>query len=276
MLSSSENFERSGEIRKQVCAHLERLIPFAIGKSEAWLSDSLQQALADDQTIYTDGWYQPPPHGIAILTSSTSGYSRLNFDTLRSSDYWPSTEPILNSSVVIIYVSPVCRRTLLLGDLGCTLYFGSDQKVRTHFELCHRVMRNARKKMEIGMEVREVHSLFMGSFAEHNLDNLRTVSLNDPAKTNIGHTIPFSGAPEESQRELSLVDNADWFHQISFRRKFISSRETALIPREGGFTIEASLVNRKDRTLPSVLVYSLVYSIAGKLHFIDEIPRVSR
>src|SRR3989344_4419463 len=58
---------------------------------DAWLSE-----MRKDATIFPDGWYDPPPHGIGIVFGTISEPDRINFPVLRKEKFWPRNDVFLD------------------------------------------------------------------------------------------------------------------------------------------------------------------------------------
>lgn len=250
-------------IRGVIARVLEGVLDGALGKSEAALAAEISLALAAHASLTCSGWYTPPPGGIAVLTAHPSDFSRLSFDSLRKREFWPSPELKVDSeSVVMAYASPVHRDTLLIGDYGCTRYFGHAPQIHEHIELCRKILNDVAASISVGIEFRELYRLANICFSDAQLFNEATASRSDPAGTNIGHTIPYSFADDSPPH---LRQDAEIPSMIAAKRKFISSAEVFSVPENGAFTLEARLRSKVDNSLPNVLVHKIITIRRGRI-----------
>lgn len=234
--------------------------------SEIEFRDTLREKIEADKSLWPRGWYEPPPVGIAILFSNSDDYRRLQFDTLRKEEFWPSDNYSLKKeSVGIIYASPVDRLTGIIGDWGGTIYRGSDLSVRAHFQNCLATMEQVLERIASGIQFREIHDITQSIFEKRHLTNRRTVTWTDESGTNLGHTIPWSYIdPTENETVLIQGDNFDSLKDlISHKRIYVNRQETFVIPETIAFTLEARLEDLENQNLPNVFLHYIVTFKSG-------------
>ena len=115
-----------------LCITLEKLY----GKqsiSEKDFKNEWYNNLTKENNIIADGWYNPPPKGMAILFGN-----RVSFDSLRNEKNWAS-DTIINwkEDLLYAYCSPVDKVSGIIGDISVTLYFGKDKEIINHIKNCH-------------------------------------------------------------------------------------------------------------------------------------------
>ncbi len=95
--------------------------------SEADLRNRWLDEMNKDFSIFSEGWYSPPPYGIAVLfgTDLDKMTCRLNCENFRPKETWPHDDIVLNreNGIIYVYASPVHKRTGIIGDFGMTIYF---------------------------------------------------------------------------------------------------------------------------------------------------------
>ena len=163
------------------------------GVSERLFHAEWQRRLAAKPEMIADGWYTPPPQGMAVLFGD-----RVTFDTLRNPEFWPGERVIhWSNDLMFAYCSPVGRSSGFLGDVSQTLYFGSSRKILQHFRNTGKAIAELLDVVEEGTYETSL-SLVSSAyelFARHGLKNA-VVSINDPTATiNMGHTFPWRNYP---------------------------------------------------------------------------------
>lgn len=154
--------------------------------SELWIKEVQQ-----DNDIIENGWYCPPPMGIAVLSGSTKHPSRINYDSLRNPEFWPQDREInWSEDLFYVYYSPLSIKSNRPGDISVTLYFGKDARIREHFKKTHAVTLEILKGIEGCNSSANLFELYLNLLNEHSLLGCG-LSSTDPALTNIGHTLPI-------------------------------------------------------------------------------------
>lgn len=229
--------------------------------SEKQFASTLSAAVRDNADLHSEGWYSPPPSGIAALFSDADNFGRLSFDTLRKEEYWPRADHQLEAgSAGILYASPIHKASGIIGDFGISVYRGKNRSVQAHFSKCLNVLEDAAELAQVGMEFRELHDLSQRLFKENELHNSRTITWTDKVGTNLGHTIPWS-YELPSPEELSIIDGerlSDLRNLISRKRVNVNRLERFKIPGSIAFTLEARLESAVDPTMPNVFYHLII------------------
>lgn len=122
--------------------------------SEVELRDAWLTALRKNPRIFSDGWYSPPPHGIAILIASDNDgkESRANYHNLRPEAFWPRTDIRFDSknNILCAYASPFDKTSGIIGDFGLTLYFGKNPSIIDHLRQCYGIVQQVFEFVEVG------------------------------------------------------------------------------------------------------------------------------
>lgn len=267
MSAFSEKIDFCCATREYSASVIEKVLKDNSELSEAQFCDKVLRNLAVSSNIWRTGWYDPPPGGATALFSEKSNYERLQFDTLRNPNYWPSNNRnFTKESVGIIYTSPVHRISGVIGDIGLTLYRGEDKLVQQHIARCLSLLEKVADYAEVGMQFRDIHEYAQNIFSKEGVNNRRTVTHTDPLGTNLGHTIPWS-YEDPTPAELSMI-NGENFEKlknlISKKRLYINKIETFVIPGDIAFTCEVRLEDSNNKKLPNVFFHLIVVFKDGK------------
>ena len=163
------------------------------GKSEVEIKKKILSEIKNHHELFPGGWYDPPPDGICVLLGQKP-FKRLQFETLRKPVAWPNEAfKFEKETVGIFYISPVDRKTGMVGDKGLTIYNGDDKEVREHLQRCYDITFQIAEKAKVGMKFSELYKVAYNLFK----DNLKMVgwmtTTNDPnLGVNLGHTLPGS------------------------------------------------------------------------------------
>ncbi|HWY79578.1 MAG TPA: hypothetical protein VNW29_04420 [Candidatus Sulfotelmatobacter sp.] len=231
--------------------------------SEVMLRDAWLTALRKNASLFPDGWYMPPPHGIAVVFGSVGKESRSNFQSLRPQKMWPQDNIFLNrdSSLITCYASPVDKKTGMFGDFGVTLYFGNDSAVKSQLQQCLQIDREIFDFIEVGKSFAEVYTFSMKLLKSYGLANDIT-SNADPTTTNIGHTV--SGLDEAwTLQELHIIQEGEtnWDAvktMIGKKRKFVNSVEQTRYMPGMGVTLEPRPTVIKNPEIPMVWLHNTI------------------
>ncbi len=220
---------------------LRKLLPGSDPISEIDLRDLWLANMRQNPQIHPDGWYTPPPHGMAVLFGTDTDTSRTNYDALRTQKMWSREDIFLDrkKGVIMVYASPVDRTTHTIGDFEMMLYFGDNTAVQDHFRKTLELDKKLFDQVEIGMTLGEVAKMADKLMSKFGLSN-NVVSLNDPTGTNIGHTIPATDA-DWTKEEKSTFGQDDWNKTkdvIAKKRRFVNKSEDLKIQPGLAFTIE--------------------------------------
>ena len=238
--------DRIGEVlagRQVATAALERTLEWVLTSPEPvsevafrdrWLSD-----MRSHSSILRDGWYDPPEQGTAVLFATSVAPARVNFENLRA---WPPRNDVFldrSDALMYLYASPVAARTGMIGDVGVTLYVGSDEGIQ----------RQLRMSLEVNLATFDHVSVGSSTFADafryadevidqHGMTNV-CLSVTDPGSSNIGHTVPHleDGWPEEQLDQIR--EHAAGPTLIRHARVLVSAEADRFVIMPGSaFTIE--------------------------------------
>lgn len=232
--------------------------------SEIDFKNKWQNNLEKEKDIIVDGWYNPPPKGMAVLFGS-----RVSFDTLRNKKNWASHTIInWNEDLLYAYCSPVDQLSGMIGDMSVTLYFGQNKKIINHIRNCHEAVQEVFSQLD---KLENSQELFVCSekiFAKHKLKNC-IISKTDNVTLDLGHTFPKL---EERQIKDSLTEEEK--QKISKARKFINGNSNWRFTEEMEFTIEPQLVSTEDLKLPQISQHYLIKKIKEKFIISKDIDEV--
>lgn len=240
---------------------LSDLLPGSEPISEVRLRDRWLTIMRSSGTIYDDGWYMPPPHGMAVLFSTDEDISRTNFEVLRPEPIWARDDIFLDRGrgIIMVYASPVDRSSHMIGDFEMMLYFGDKKSIKDHFAKVLALDYQVFQKVIVGMTLSEVTELAESSMSELGLVN-NVVSLNDPAGTNIGHTVP-STDQDWTTEENAVFAQGDWkksLDVIAKKRRFVNKTEQFKVQPGLGFNIEPRPLSKDDPSIPMASFHTTV------------------
>jgi hypothetical protein len=235
--------------------------------------DKILAGVKNHSELFPLGWYDPPQGGVGILFDEKP-FKRLQFDSLRKSEYWPNeTSKFEKETVGMIYLSPIDRKTNMIGDIGFIVYRGEDAEIKKHIKTCYDIILGIAEHAEIGMSFSELCTFAKKSYKD-KLKASKWITLflhplNDD-DVNIGHTVPGSfetnfnfGNTFEEIRET-----------IRTKRIFINSGEKFKIPETCAFTIEARLADAKKEYLPNVFFHLIVCFNKGNKIILDNFKEI--
>jgi hypothetical protein len=240
---------------------LTELLPGSDPISEVRLRDRWLAIMRESGRVYDDGWYMPPPHGMAVLFSTDENINRTNFDVLRPEPIWPRDDIFLDRErgIIMVYASPVDKPSHMIGDFEMMLYFGDNKSIQGHFASVLRLDFEVFQKVSLGMTLAEVTAL-----AESFMDKLglvnNVVSINDPAGTNIGHTVP-STDEDWTPEENAVFTQNDWSKSldvIAKKRRFVNKLEALKVRQGLGFNIEPRPLAKDDSSMPMASFHTTV------------------
>jgi Xaa-Pro aminopeptidase len=169
----------------------------------------------------------------------------MEYASLRQPEVWARDDiSFLDESLVYAYASPTDRSTGLIGDIGVTLYRGSNNSVREHLSTCLEISVKVAQFVQVGMELREAFHFAEKLISEARLTN-QTSSVTDLGALNVGHTVPFTfdSYPNEARRCLADETAMGIADLISRQRVFINSSSSLRIQPNMAFTIEPRMAS---------------------------------
>ena len=218
------------------------------GISEKLFRDRWLSNMSAEGDIFADGWYCPPPFGMAVLFGD-----RITFDSLRNEPNWPGDTVIdWERDLFYAYASPVDKTSGRIGDTSVTLYFGSDRKIRDHIRKCHDAVMAVFGELESVRTGGELFKMSQRVFRDHGLVS-DVISRTDSSPVNLGHTFTvLEGAA--SKEELGKEDR----NALSKARMF--SNVEAEWGFEDGlqFTVEPQLLSISDPSMPQITQHYVV------------------
>lgn len=222
--------------------------------SEKDFKNEWQKNLVQETNIIADGWYNPPPKGMAVLFGN-----RVSFDTLRDEKNW-ANDTIINwkEDLLYAYCSPIDKLSGIIGDMSLTLYFGQDEKIKSHIKNCYNAVQEIFNRLDTMENSKE---LFLSSeqiFAKYKLKNC-IISKTDKIPLDLGHTFPRLG---NLQTKESLTEEQK--QKISKAREFINENSNWKFTEGMQFSIEPQLISMENPSLPQISQHYLVKKKEGK------------
>ncbi|MES2409258.1 MAG: hypothetical protein V4509_03070 [Patescibacteria group bacterium] len=230
-----------------------------IGSSEVELRDRILSKMAEQKEFFPLGWYDPPFGGVAVLFGNDP-YDRLKFETLRDPLFSPNESNFYNKeSVCIVYLSPIEKETGMIGDIGFTIYDGTDEKIKGHIRDCYNLLLEVANFAKVGLSFAELYAFAMDTFINKGQKRIAWMSTNiwkatndEKRKINFGHTIPGSF------NDFNLGKSYDDIKEnIRTKRIFIEDGEIFKIPDTSAFTLEFRLTD-KDAIMPNTHFHFIV------------------
>lgn len=244
--------------RKSAFESLSKTLDHLIGKpdiTEKIFHNIWQEELSKDDQVIADGWYTPPPKGMAVLAGSIEYPSRVSFESLRSEEFWPNDRVInWESDLFYAYCSPIDLRTGIPGDIAITLYFGKSQRIREHFRNTYNATQKVLSLLDNVETSSDLFQLSQTVFQNYNLQNC-VVSITDRVPLDLGHTLPQMETDDLAQNNL-LTDLQK--ESIRRSRQFINAESSWPFIKGMQFTIEPQLVSTLDKELPQVAYHYAV------------------
>lgn len=223
--------------------------------------------LAKKDSLYADGWYAPPPHGLQFMFGSPESSERLVYDSLRKPEHWPSDKYRYETgSVGAFYASPVHKESGAIGDFGMTVYAGDNVLIQNHIRNCLERMEEVLEQIQHGMKFLDIFACTQEVFKENELTNEGMMTILDPLGNNLGHTIPWS-YEEQTQEEKTVLATGDMEQMkdvISKKRVFINQAEELEIAETFASTFEARLRNTTNPEVPNIFFHYIVTFVDGK------------
>lgn len=215
--------------------------------------------------VIGEGWYAPPPKGIAVLSGGIDESSRVNYDSLRNEHNWPSDNIIdFNHDLFYFYCSPVGVESGIPGDLSLTLYFGTNRDVISHFKDTFHATMQALRCLSKYNSSKSMYDGIVDYFTERGLVGCG-VSYTDIAMTNLGHTLPAIDLDDVSKLSDKQIS------QISNSRQFINGLTDWRFEDGQQFTFEPQLRSTRNASLPQISYHFLVKYLDGEFIVNDDV-----
>lgn len=215
--------------------------------SEAAFRDRWLAEMQKNKNIFPEGWYSPPPFGIAVIFGGIGEDFRRDYKSLRPPESWPREDILFdeNHPHVYAYASPVDRATGIIGDFAGAFYLGKDEEIRRLHKLSLQLDKEIFDFVERDMTFAEIFQFAEKKMKEYGLIN-NDQRITDPTTINIGHTIPFLDR-DVIKKHISWDDVKNL---ISKNRTFLNAKETMKVKSNMAFTIEPRTVLKKNVTIP--------------------------
>lgn len=252
--------------RKVACLSLEKTLNelnCKKGITELMFRDKWMKNMSECDDVFVDGWYSPPPMGVAVLSDN-----RVNFDSLRNPEYWSGNNEINWDGVLYAYASPVDRVSGYIGDISVTLYFGKNKKINEHIKNCHEATMALFECMSECSTAGDLFWLSQRMFEKYHLKST-VISRTDEMPINLGHTFPsLAGANEKGQ--LSDEDRLN----ISLSRRFLNGEAEWGFDDSLQFTVEPQLISLDDPDMPKITQHYVVKCINGDFVVCNDIDGI--
>jgi methionine aminopeptidase len=228
--------------------------------SEKQLKDLWLKEMRKSKSLFPSGWYIPPPDGIGVTIGSESNPKRLSYTSLRSQENWPQEDIVFNpkAGLLFAYASPVNKITGIAGDFGITLYAGNNSEIISFFQKVYAINQKIVEMMKPGAKVSDVCKKIYAIFDKMGLNNI-AASVTDPAKVNIGHSVPGTLRPY-LKKELGVIKSDNWetaCKVISERRIFFNEKVNYVFQPGDCFTVEPRLISLQASNLPLILFHMI-------------------
>ena len=230
-----------------------------IAFKEQWLRN--MESLGN---IFADGWYCPPPLGIAVLFGD-----RVTFDSLRNEYNW-SGETVMdwNRDMFYAYASPVDKESGTIGDTSVTIYFGKNQKILDHMKNCHDAVMDVFENLEKVSKGKELFRMSQEIFEKHGLRS-DVISRTDNMPVNLGHTFPSL----EGASKKDVLSDEDKLC-ISKARMFVNDTGEWEFQDGLQFTVEPQLLSIEDPEMPQITQHYVVQARADGFTVCNDIDEI--
>jgi hypothetical protein len=211
--------------------------------SEVEIRDRFHAELSRTPDVTSEGWYSPPPGGLIVTVGSPPGFERLNQPSFRPAETWPSRDvQYTPESILYAYGSRVDTATGAIGDLACSLYMGTDARIHSHIRDVWEITIDLASSVELGAPISDVYRRCALLSEKAGYSN-HVLSVTDPSRTNIGHTVPWTDTPLTPEESLVLRDGSPSAvaDLVNGKRRFVSSVETLELSDNMLITVEPRL-----------------------------------
>ncbi len=231
--------------------------------SEVMLRDAWLSEMRKNKDIFPDGWYLPPPHGMIMLFADDRNVERFHYKNARWESSWARDDIYMNKNngIVFCYASPVDKSSGVIGDFGITLYFGNNPQIKELLKFCLQIDKDAFDYAKTGMKISDITDFAVDQMQKNGMNN-DTITINDKADINIGHSIPvaYDDWTDEEQKILanSLNDWTTTKDMIAKKRYYVNNIESRVIKPETAFTIEPRPKVVDKPHLPAAMNYHTI------------------
>lgn len=225
------------------------------GLSELKIKEKLVAEIKKHDEIFPDGWYNPPPAGIAVLLDKKP-FKRLQYESLRNPDFWPKTDLVLEKETVgLIFFSPINRGTGMIGDIGFTLYRGNNEKIKRHLKNTYAAVLQIAEQAKVGMGFDEICSFALALYKnKFSITRWVPISSDPNVAINLGHSVPGS-----FESNFSFGNSYEEIKEtIRTKRVPVIETEHFRIPETCAFTIESRLEDFNNPDMPSAYFHFIV------------------
>jgi hypothetical protein len=230
--------------QKSLLKVLQTVLEEKTHPSEAKIRDMWLFELKKNKEILEEGWYSPPPHGIAVLMGSDNDgeNNRINYKSLRPNQKWPRDDVCFdtNNNIIFAYASPIHKQYGIIGDFGITLYFGSNPEIKKHLALSYTIVQKVYEYVKPGFTFSQITRYQKQLIHSNGLNNEIECKTNPSLSDDVGHSIPFiMETPTKNESEIIKSENQKDINKIiSEKRIFIRASEDMVIRPGMAFTIE--------------------------------------
>ncbi len=237
------------------------------GVTEIGFRDAWRARLHADERLTTNGWYDPPAEGMAVLFADEIDVRRVCFESLRLEAFGPSNRVIdWERGLMYGYCSPVDRQTGLAGDFGVTLYFGTNSDMIEYFRKCSAVTQDLLAGIDSSMTST---ALFQHSEKLFDAVGLRNTiaSVTDSVPLDLGHSMP--SVEVEAVAESRVLPQ--WAKDsMRASRRFVGTSSNWPLSDTFQFTVEPQLVDPERPESPKVSFHYVVSVRAGTVTVLRE------
>lgn len=239
--------------------------------SEAGIAEKIKSEINRHPEIFPEGWYNPPPSGIAVLLDQKP-FNRFLYESLRKSEFWPQKNLFLKKETVgLIYFSPIDRKTGMIGDIGLTLYKGADEKIKQHLKNSYKAILKIAEHAAVGMAFSQICNFAADLYQnEFKMTKWVPISSNPNVSINLGHSVPGS-----FENNLAFGNSYEEMRKtIRTNRVHINETEHFKIPETCAFTIESRLEDFNNPGLPSAYFHFIVCFSNGQKTILDNYRQI--
>ena len=229
----------------------------------AWFSE-----LAQNDSIFKMGWYDPPFGGMAVLFGSDSDHERLDYMTLRQRSLAAQENVILDrgSGLIYVHASPVDRETGIIGDFGMTIYLGENPLIRDYLSNCYELTKEVGEFVQVGMTLADIYNFAEKRRAEFSRNN-DCVNYID---SDIGYTVPEPCCDwsNEDQKVFRTGLMRKIKKVIDSKRKFVSSTDDSKIVEGMSIAIEPRLAILDNSHIPMASYHDICAVYPGHVEML--------